>query len=148
MLVRGRVVMKGQLIVTAPSGDVRTVALGDRRLLLGRSSSSDLSFPDELGLSRQHAALEQEGEGWVLTDLGSRNGTYVNGVRVEGKQALHNHEKDATVARAADGREDAAIAFQRVRELADRAAGAPPHAFAAPGRSRKRAPRLTEPWFC
>jgi len=93
MLVRGRVVMKGQLIVTAPSGDVRTVALGDRRLLLGRSSSSDLSFPDELGLSRQHAALEQEGEGWVLTDLGSRNGTYVNGVRVEGKQALQNGDR-------------------------------------------------------
>ena len=62
-------------------------------------------------------------------------------------EALHR-EVSAAVARAADGREDGAVTFQRVRELADRAAGVTPRAFATPARDRKRPPRLTEPWFC
>src|SRR5437867_1900358 len=62
-------------------------------------------------------------------------------------EALHR-EVSAAVARAADGREDGAVTFQRVRDLADRAAGVAPRAFATPARDRKRPPRLTEPWFC
>ena len=62
-------------------------------------------------------------------------------------EALHR-EVSAAVARAADGREDGAVTFQRVRELADRAAGVAPRAFTTPARDRKRPPRLTEPWFC
>ena len=62
-------------------------------------------------------------------------------------EALHR-EVSGAVARAADGREDAAVTFQRVHELADRAAGVAPRAFATPARDRKRPPRLTEPWFC
>jgi radical SAM superfamily enzyme YgiQ (UPF0313 family) len=62
-------------------------------------------------------------------------------------ETLHR-EVSAVVAQAADVREDAAITFQRVRELADRAAGVAPRALAAPARNRKRPPRLTEPWFC
>ena len=62
-------------------------------------------------------------------------------------EALH-HQVSAAVARAADEREDAAVTFQRVRELADRAAGVAPRALVASARNRKRPPRLTEPWFC
>jgi len=62
-------------------------------------------------------------------------------------EALHR-EVSAAVARAADGREDGAVTYQRVRELADRAAGVAPRAFTTPARDRKRPPRLTEPWFC
>ncbi len=62
-------------------------------------------------------------------------------------EALHR-EVSAAVARAADASEDAALTFQRVRELADRAVGVTPRALAAPARNRKRPPRLTEPWFC
>jgi hypothetical protein len=52
------------------------------------------------------------------------------------------------VGRAAEAREDAATTFNRIRGLADAAAGAPPRPdlVLAPGRSRP--PRLTEPWFC
>ena len=54
----------------------------------------------------------------------------------------------AAVATAADGREDAALTFDRVRGLAAKAAGA-----AAPGSlglapDRRRPPRLSEPWVC
>ncbi|MBI3636773.1 MAG: radical SAM protein, partial [Candidatus Rokubacteria bacterium] len=55
----------------------------------------------------------------------------------------------ALTAKAAGDREDAAVTFARVRALADKAAGvaasAPP---SAPPNERRRAPRLTEPWFC
>jgi radical SAM superfamily enzyme YgiQ (UPF0313 family) len=45
--------------------------------------------------------------------------------------------------------EDAMVTFQRVCAQADTAAGAPgPQAFSAPLGQRRRAPRLTEPWFC
>ena len=62
-------------------------------------------------------------------------------------EALHA-EVSAVVASAADRREDAAVTFQRVRELADRTAGLPVRPISAPDAKRKRPPRLTEPWFC
>ena len=52
------------------------------------------------------------------------------------------------IAEAADRREDAAVTFQRVRELADQRAGAATRPVKAPAARRKRSPRLTEPWFC
>jgi hypothetical protein len=62
-------------------------------------------------------------------------------------ETLHT-EVSAMVAGAADRREDAAITFQRVRELADRSAGVVARSITAPDPRRARPPRLTEPWFC
>src|SRR5436309_749909 len=62
-------------------------------------------------------------------------------------EALHT-EVSSVVAAAADRRDDAALTFQRVRELADRKAGAAPRPLVAPDVDRRRAPRLSEPWFC
>jgi hypothetical protein len=55
----------------------------------------------------------------------------------------------AVVAAGAQADEDAWITFDRVRGLADAAAGLPVRvSLPAPARERPRAPRLTEPWFC
>ena len=62
-------------------------------------------------------------------------------------EALHA-EVSSVVAGAADRREDPALTFQRVRELADRNAGVASRPISAPKADRKRPPRLTEPWFC
>ncbi len=62
-------------------------------------------------------------------------------------EALHA-DVSSLVAAAADRREDAALTFQRVRELADRQAGLTPRQRSSPGLDRRRPPRLTEPWFC
>ena len=51
------------------------------RVLLGRSSACGLVFTDET-VSRRHAELRIEHGVWMLRDLGSSNGTYVNGRRV------------------------------------------------------------------
>jgi pSer/pThr/pTyr-binding forkhead associated (FHA) protein/uncharacterized protein involved in exopolysaccharide biosynthesis len=52
-----------------------------RSLLIGRSLSADVRV-DEQAISNEHARLEQTDAGFTLLDLGSTNGTYVNGQRL------------------------------------------------------------------
>ncbi len=51
------------------------------RLTIGRGSECDLIL-DEPEMSRKHAMIENSGDGIYLRDLGSSNGTFVNGVQV------------------------------------------------------------------
>jgi FHA domain len=50
--------------------------------------SNDLVV-DMAGVSRHHAVFELIGDAWCVRDLGSRNGTFVNGGRTIGERALH-----------------------------------------------------------
>ncbi|MBB3082149.1 FHA domain-containing protein [Geodermatophilus sabuli] len=65
----------GQGQVTAVH-DVRTA-----RITVGRLPDNDVVL-DDLLVSRQHAVLDRGPTGWTLTDLGTGNGTFVNGRRV------------------------------------------------------------------
>ena len=71
-----------QLIIRTPDGKSRVVELRGDRIGVGRSSVNELSYPDDAGLSRQHLAVVRHDNGWVAEDLGSKNGTLVNGVRI------------------------------------------------------------------
>jgi hypothetical protein len=51
------------------------------RLLVGRSRACDLVLPAR-DVSGQHAELRWTGNSWELHDLGSRNGTYIDGARI------------------------------------------------------------------
>jgi hypothetical protein len=51
------------------------------RFTIGRESGCDMTLADET-VSRWHASLEQSAGGWLLADLGSTNGTRLNGWRV------------------------------------------------------------------
>ena len=70
------------LLVLAGSqfGAIFPLAPG-RDLVLGRREDADIQIGDD-GVSRTHASLRVEGEGAILRDLGSANGTYVDGRRV------------------------------------------------------------------
>ncbi len=58
------------------------------RITIGRSSASDLCYPEDAGLSRQHMVLEKDGEAWTVRDLNSKNGTFVNGNRITAPHQL------------------------------------------------------------
>ena len=62
--------------------------LGDR-VRLGREAGNDIRLADRR-VSRHHAILERVGPGYLITDQGSSNGTYVNGVRISQPTALHS----------------------------------------------------------
>jgi len=64
------------LNITTPDGHSRRVLLSTGRTTIGRSSENTVPV-DHPTLSRTHAALEPEGGGWTVTDLGSRNGIRV-----------------------------------------------------------------------
>ncbi len=52
---------------------------------VGRDDSNEIRLT-ERNISRKHAVLKKNGDGWVVRDLESYNGTYVNGGRVAGEQ--------------------------------------------------------------
>jgi len=56
--------------------------LGGEGLTIGRSHDCGIVL-DDPNVSRRHAELRPEGEGWAVADLGSTNGITVNGSRVE-----------------------------------------------------------------
>ncbi|MBZ5604769.1 MAG: SpoIIE family protein phosphatase [Acidobacteriia bacterium] len=76
------------LIIRNIDGKSVTVPLDRDRISLGRSSTNELCYPDDAGLSRQHLALVREGGAWFVEDLGSKNGTLLNGKRVEKKMSF------------------------------------------------------------
>lgn len=83
--------MAAQIEVGRPSG-LEQVTLADQRVTLGRDPSNQICLDDD-AVSGMHAVLEQYSSGWALRDLGSRNGTFINGERVTGERPLHNHDQ-------------------------------------------------------
>ena len=62
-------------------------------VVLGRGEGSDLVIPDATSLSRRHATLTYRKESVVLEDLGSTNGTFVNGVLIEEPTLLKSGDR-------------------------------------------------------
>jgi serine phosphatase RsbU (regulator of sigma subunit)/pSer/pThr/pTyr-binding forkhead associated (FHA) protein len=77
-----------ELQILSPDGRSQHIPLAGERLTIGRSSASDLAFPNDNGLSRQHLAIERDGEGWFVADLNSKNGTALNGARITERNRL------------------------------------------------------------
>jgi adenylate cyclase len=72
---------------------------------LGRHPNNSIQLLDKI-VSKEHCILEQRDGGFVLRDLGSLNGTYINGERVRGEQMLRHGDEIAlgsTRARYDDG---------------------------------------------
>ncbi len=69
------------LVVVDPGGSRERVPVSPLPFTIGRQPESSLILRDSR-VSRTHARILGEGEGYILEDLGSRHGTYVNGKRV------------------------------------------------------------------
>src|SRR5262245_35340379 len=80
------------LVVLAGSNVGEMYKVDKDRIVMGRGDKVDIRLVDE-GISREHAQLVRQAETTILLeDLGSTNGTFCNGVRVQ-KQALSDGDK-------------------------------------------------------
>src|SRR5919199_3063656 len=71
-----------ELIVNYPDRAPERLPLGRLRITIGRSARNDVCIPDPFA-SRVHAEVRREGDQYLIQDLGSANGTYYNGARLE-----------------------------------------------------------------
>jgi hypothetical protein len=76
-----------QLNMKAGPTPGKIIPLDKPELLIGRELVNDIVISDA-DVSRKHARLVQQGESWLLEDLASTNGCYVNGVRLTAAQLL------------------------------------------------------------
>jgi serine phosphatase RsbU (regulator of sigma subunit) len=81
------------LIIDSPGSASMRVHLDHGRYRLGRSSANELAFPEDQRLSREHLVFDRTDEGWTVRDVGSRNGTEVNGVRLTGPAHLSHGDR-------------------------------------------------------
>ncbi len=81
----------GVLIVRAGAQAGDRFTLSDSITGLGRHPDSEISL-DDITVSRRHAVIERTPEGYVVTDAGSLNGTYVNQDRIDKLVLRHGDE--------------------------------------------------------
>lgn len=72
--------VRGEIHLTL-NGEAQTFPLESPRFTIGRGVENSLSIPQTV-VSRSHAELIRVGNGYMLRDLGSTNGSYINGTRI------------------------------------------------------------------
>ena len=69
------------------------IELDAPRTTIGKADQNDVPLPDDATASRLHAVIEQFAAGWCVTDLGSSNGTWVNGERIWSAHRLRHGDE-------------------------------------------------------
>jgi hypothetical protein len=81
----------GAQLVIHEDGEVRSLPVRRDSVTIGRLPDCDVVIDDK-GASRRHAQLKRKGGTYTLTDLGSTNGTKLNGETVQSRE-LHDGDK-------------------------------------------------------
>jgi pSer/pThr/pTyr-binding forkhead associated (FHA) protein len=71
----------------------RHVELDGDRVTIGKDEQNDIVLDSDPTVSRLHAVLEQFRAGWCVTDVGSSNGTFLNGERIWAQQRLRHGDE-------------------------------------------------------
>ncbi len=79
------------LEIIGSGGKRKHVELGEGEVVLGRTSECGIQLSVE-NVSREHALIFFRNEEYHIEDLGSTNGVYVNGIKIE-KCVLRNHDR-------------------------------------------------------
>ncbi len=72
------------IVVKPPGGKPYRKELLEQAVTIGRSSSNEVTIKDDPKVSRQHCRVEPAGEFWAIVDLGTSNGTKLNGEKLAG----------------------------------------------------------------
>jgi len=70
-----------ELVVHPPNGSSVVVTLNGDSITLGRSGAASIRV-DDVFVSDEHTQVISSDDGWMVRDLGSTNGTFLNGVKV------------------------------------------------------------------
>src|SRR5438128_3934444 len=81
----------GPRLILKGAGDPAEFPLGDENVL-GRSTQATVRLADR-EVSRKHSQIDREGQDYVLRDLGSSNGTFLNGKRIFGPTRLKDGDE-------------------------------------------------------
>jgi sigma-B regulation protein RsbU (phosphoserine phosphatase) len=75
------------------NGETSVLRLEAASYRVGRAPSNQLSFPGVEGMSREHLTIEWSGTNWMARDLGSTNGSLVNGERLSEPRILRSGDR-------------------------------------------------------
>jgi MoxR-like ATPase len=81
------------LTITAGKDIGKRIALDSPPVTIGRSRDNRIILSSETGASRHHAEITEDDGKWSVRDLGSMNGTYLNGERIEWPRVLRPGDK-------------------------------------------------------
>ncbi len=84
--------MSSHLEVWKPSGR-ELITLSGERVTVGKASTNLVSLEHDSTVSRVHAVLENLGFAWSIRDVGSRNGTYLNGEKIYAERVLRSGDE-------------------------------------------------------
>jgi pSer/pThr/pTyr-binding forkhead associated (FHA) protein len=84
--------MSSHLEVWKPSGR-ELIPLTGERVTLGKASTNTVSLEHDPTVSRLHAIIENHGSAWSIRDVGSRNGTYINGEKIDTERVLRSGDE-------------------------------------------------------
>jgi len=84
--------MSSHLEVFKPTGR-ELVSLAGPRVTLGKASGNAVALEHDDTVSRLHAVFENLGAAWSIRDMGSRNGTYLNGEKITAERVLRSGDE-------------------------------------------------------
>ena len=80
------------LVITSGTGLAQQIPVPFRGIVLGRDAQLGPPFSTDEFVSRKHVWVRRRGDGVEVTDLGSANGTYVNGTRVRAPTRMQDSD--------------------------------------------------------
>lgn len=69
------------------------ITLTGQRVTIGKSSTNLVSLEHDSTVSRLHAVLDNLGFAWSVRDVGSRNGTYLNGEKISAERVMRSGDE-------------------------------------------------------
>jgi len=79
------------MVLTRGPGLGSSIRLAQESVTIGRSAAADIIL-DDVSVSRRHARIDASPIGYRMSDTGSLNGTYVNGLRTDAALLVHGDE--------------------------------------------------------
>jgi pSer/pThr/pTyr-binding forkhead associated (FHA) protein len=84
--------MPSHLEIWKPSGR-ELITLSGQRVTIGKAATNLVSLKHDSTVSRLHAVLDNLGFAWSVRDVGSRNGTYLNGEKISVERVMRSGDE-------------------------------------------------------